>query len=217
MKFTYATEADIDFITDAVFAAVKSGSDTLSYSTIFEKDENELKPLFKEMLLEDVEGQELWLSGFLVARDENGNPAATCCAWIEGEEGPSAMLTAQVLAYGLGSEVFKKATEKNAVVESLRVDREEGVLQFEHVYTAPQYRGKGLAAKVIAEQIKEHRQRTPSLQKAQIILFKTNANALQAYNKMGFVTANETHSAHPDVLRYFPSNTRVLMELNLAE
>jgi ribosomal protein S18 acetylase RimI-like enzyme len=217
MKYTHATEADIDFITDAVFAAVKSGSETLSYSTIFEKEENELKPLFKEMLLEDVEGQELWLSGFMVARDENGNPAATCCAWIEGEEGPSAMLTAQVLAYGLGSEVFKKATEKNAVVESLRVDREEGALQFEHVYTAPQYRGKGLAAKVIAEQIKEHKQRLPALQKAQIILFKTNDNALNAYQKIGFTIAREIRSAHQEVLTYFPSDTRVLMELNLAE
>ncbi|MGV3597282.1 MAG: GNAT family N-acetyltransferase [Bacteroidota bacterium] len=217
MKFTYATEADVDFITDAVFAAVKSGSETLSYSTIFEKEENELKPLFKEMLLEDVEGQELWLSGFMVARDENGNPAATCCAWIEGEEGPSAMLTAQVLAYGLGSEVFKKATEKNAVVESLRVDREEGALQFEHVYTAPQYRGKGLAAMVIAEQIKEHKQRLPALQKAQIILFKTNDNALNAYQKIGFTIAREIRSNHPEVLTYFPSDTRVLMELNLAE
>lgn len=217
MKFTYATEADVDFITDAVFAAVKSGSETLSYSTIFEKEENELKPLFKEMLLEDVEGQELWLSGFMVARDENGNPAATCCAWIEGEEGPSAMLTAQVLAYGLGSEVFKKATEKNAVVESLRVDREEGALQFEHVYTAPQYRGKGLAAKVIGEQIKEHKQRLPALQKAQIILFKTNDNALNAYQKIGFTIAREIRSAHQEVLTYFPSDTRVLMELNLAE
>lgn len=217
MKYTHATEADIDFITDAVFAAVKSGSETLSYSTIFEKEENELKPLFKEMLLEDVEGQELWLSGFMVARDENGNPAATCCAWIEGEEGPSAMLTAQVLAYGLGSEVFKKATEKNAVVESLRVDREEGALQFEHVYTAPQYRGKGLAAKLIAEQIKEHKQRIPALQKAQIILFKTNDNALNAYQKIGFTIAREIRSNHPEVLTYFPSDTRVLMELNLAE
>lgn len=217
MKFSYATEADIDFIVDAVFAAVKSGSDTLSYSTIFEKDESELKPLFKEMLLEDVEGQELWLSGFMVARDENGNPAATCCAWVEGEEDPSAMITAQVLAYGLGGETFKKATEKNTVIESLRVDREEDALQFEHVYTHPQYRGKGLAAKVIAEQIKEHKQRTPSLQKAQIILFKTNANALQAYNKMGFTTAHETHSTHPEVLNYFPSDTRVLMELSLAD
>lgn len=217
MKYTYATETDIDFITDAVFAAVKSGSDILSYSTIFEKEENELKPLFKEMLLEDVEGQELWLSGFMVARDENGNPAATCCAWVEGEEGASAMLTAQVLAYGLGTEIFKKATEKNAVVESLRVDREEGVLQFEHVYTAPQYRGKGLTAKVIAEQIKEHKQRIPALQKAQIILFNTNDNALKAYQKIGFTIAREIRSTHPEVLTYFPSNTRVLMELNLAE
>lgn len=211
MEFVRATERDIDFIIDAVFAAVKSGTDILSYATLFEKSEEELKPLFKEMIEEDIEGQELWLSGFLIAKDENGNPTATCCAWVEGEEGPSGMLTAQVLSFGLGQETYKKALEKQGIIESLRVDRTEGSLQFEHVYTAPEYRGKGLAAQVIEEQIKQHKAQNPELNKAEIILFKTNESALKAYNKMGFATVSEQRSQHPEILNYFPTNTRVLM------
>ena len=212
MNFVKATEADIDFITDAVFAAVKSGTDILSYATLFEKSEAELKPLFKEMIEEDIEGQELWLSGFLIAKDENGNPTATCCAWVEGEEGPSGMLTAQVLSFGLGQETYKKALEKHEIIESLRVDRTEGTLQFEHVYTAPNFRGQGLATQVIEKQIKQHKTLNPELEKAQIILFKTNNSALKAYSKMGFVTASEQHSSHAEILNYFPIDTRVLME-----
>lgn len=212
MNFVKATEVDLDFITDAVFAAVKSGTDILSYATLFEKSEEELKPLFKEMIEEDIEGQELWLSGFLIAKDNNSNPSATCCAWVEGEEGPSGMLTAQVLSFGLGQETYKKALEKHEIIESLRVDRTEGALQFEHVYTAPEFRGQGLAAQVIEEQIKQHKAQNSKLNKAEIILFKTNESALKAYSKMGFKTASEQHSQHPEILNYFPTDTRVLME-----
>lgn len=215
MNFVRATEKDIDFITNAVFAAVKSGTDTLSYATLFEKSEEQLKPLFKEMIEEDIEGQELWLTGFLIAKDENGTPAATCCAWVEGEEGPSSMLTAQVLSYGLGQETYQKALNKHEIIESLRVDREEGALQFEHVYTAPEFRGKGLAAQVIEKQIAQHKSQNSTLSKAQIILFKTNESALKAYNKIGFTKAFEQHSQHPDILNYFPTDTRVMMEMGI--
>lgn len=212
MNFVKATETDLDFITDAVFAAVKSGTDILSYATLFEKSEEELKPLFRAMIEEDIEGHELWLSGFLIAKDEKGIPTATCCAWVEGEEGPSSMLTAQVLSFGLGQETYRKAVAKKEIIESLRVDREEGSLQFEHVYTSPEYRGRGLAVKVIEEQIKLYKTQNSELTKTQIILFKTNDSALKAYSKMGFATASEQHSHHPEILNFFPSDTRVLMK-----
>ncbi len=207
--------SDIDFITTAVFAAVKSGTDILTYSTLFEKSEEELLPLFKEMIKEDIEGQELWLSGFLLAEEYDGTPAATCCAWIEGEKGPSSMLTAQLLSFTLGTETYKKALEKQEVIESMRIDRAEGAVQIEHVYTAPNYRGRGLAARVIEKQIELYKFIQPEIQKAQIILFKTNQNALNAYTNMGFKIVKEQHSNHPQVLDYFPANTRVLMEKDI--
>lgn len=215
MNFVKATEADLDFITDAVFASVKSGTDILSYATLFEKSEEKLKPLFKEMIEEDIEGQELWLSGFLIAKDDNGTPAATCCAWVEGDEGPSSMLTAQVLSFGLGQETYRKALSKHEIIESLRVDRTEGTLQFEHVYTAPEYRGQGLAVKVIDKQIEQHKTQNSELIKAEIILFKTNESALKAYSKMGFKTTSEQRSQHSEILKYFPAKTRVLMSMDL--
>ncbi len=212
MDFIKATEADLSFITHAVFEAVKSGTDILSYATLFEKSEEELKPLFKAMLEEDIEGQELWLSGFLVAKNKEGTPVATCCAWIEGEAGTSNMLTAQVLLFGLGQEIYKKAVEKKELIELLRVDRENGALQFEHVYISPQFRGQGLATQIMQQQIEYYKTRNPTLSKAQIILFKTNKNAFKAYTKIGFTTVFEQHSQHPEVLNYFPANTRVMME-----
>lgn len=215
MNFVPATEKDIDFIAHAVFAAVKSGTDILTYSTLFEKSEEELFPLFKTMLEEDVEGQELWLSGFLIAKKNDGTPVATCCAWVEGIEGPSSMLTAQLLSFTLGTESYKKALEKHEAIESMRIDREEGTLQIEHVYTAPNYRGKGLAAQVIEKQIELYKSQQPTLQKAQIILFKTNQNALNAYSKMGFKVLVEQKSQHLQVLNYFPTDTRILMEKNI--
>lgn len=212
MNFVHATPNDIDFITRAVFNAVKSGTNVLTYGTLFEKSEEELLPLFKEMIAEDVEGQELWLSGFLIAKDSDGTPMATCCAWVEGDEGPSSMLTAQLISFTMGIKTYQKALEKHEIIESMRVDREEGTLQIEHVYTDPNYRGKGLAAQVIEKQIEIQKNWKPTLKKAQIILFKTNQNAVNAYSKMGFEAVKEKVSQHPKILTYFPADTRVLME-----
>jgi GNAT superfamily N-acetyltransferase len=215
MIFTQATPTDIDFVTDAVFAAVKSGTDKLSYSTLFEKSEAKLRPIFEEIISEDIEGQELCLSGFLIAKNTNNIPTATCCAWIEGKDGDSNTLTAQLFGYYFDIDTVQKVLNKAPIIEDLRVEREAGALQIEHVYTAPNHRGKGLAAQVIQQQIKQHKAQNPGLKKVQIILFKTNANALQAYTKMGFMVAQEVTSTHPDILNYFPSNTRVLMEMGI--
>lgn len=212
MHYTPATQHDIDFITQAVFSAVKSGTDVLTYATLFEKKEQELMPLFKEMIEEDIAGQELWLSGFLIAKTSEGKPAATCCAWVEGDEGLSAMLTAQLISFAMGIKTYQKALEKHEIIESMRVDREEGALQIEHVYTDAAYRGQGLAAQVIEQQIQQYKHLQPEVKKAQIILFKTNQNAVNAYSKLGFTVAQEQHSTHPKVLNYFPADTRILME-----
>jgi predicted GNAT family acetyltransferase len=215
MNFTQATPTDIDFVTDAVFAAVKSGTNTLSYTTLFEKSEEKLRPLFEEMVGEDIEGQELCLSGFLIAKNTNNIPTATCCAWVEGKDGDSNTLTAQLFGYYFDIDTIQKILNKAPIIETLRVEREKGALQIEHVYTAPNHRGQGLAAQVIKQQIELHKAQHPELKKVQIILFKTNANALQAYTKMGFTVTQEVTSTHPDILNYFPSNTRVLMEMDI--
>src|SRR5689334_18704316 len=99
LSFRKGEEADIPFIIDTIVAAEKSGSDVLSYSTIFEMPEVEVRRIFATILAEDVTGQELCYSDYTVA-EVSGQVAGAVAGWIEGQSGqPSSIKKAMLLNY----------------------------------------------------------------------------------------------------------------------
>ena len=58
---------DIDFLIEAIIEAEKSGSEMISYCGIFGLSQAELIELMRKMLAEDLEGQQLCISGFAIA------------------------------------------------------------------------------------------------------------------------------------------------------
>ena len=95
--FRNATITDVPFIVTAIIEAEKSGTDKLSYSTIFGLTEEEVRSYLQEMLYEEIDGCELSISSFIIA-EYNGQPAGALSAWIEGKDGiPSAILKGNLL------------------------------------------------------------------------------------------------------------------------
>ena len=209
-----ATEKDIDFLVEAIIAAEKSGTNTLSYAMLFELDEETVRSKLREMLMEDITGQELCISGFLIARAE-AERAGAICSWVEGEEGSSALLKASVLSFGFGKEIFKRVLEKASLLEPLNINREEGALQLESVYVVEKFRGMGIVKALLDAHINKQRARNAGLVKAQIILAKDNSNAWKAYVKAGFNPVLEKYQENMDILKYLPSQTKILMEKDL--
>ncbi len=217
IEFRRAGESDIDFITESIREAEKSGTNVFSYARIFGLDDEKATELIKNAVLEDIPGQELCLSGFIIAKID-GEPAGAVCSWIEAEEDvPSSVIKANVLFYFLGKEIIAKATDKSIIIEPLTIQREQGALQIESVFVRNKFRGMGVSNKLILEHIKQSIFNGKSFSKVQIQLAETNASALASYKKLGFETVIKKTGSHPDILKYLPSDTKIMMELSVSE
>ena len=217
ITFKRATENDIDFIAEAIMEAEKSGTDRLSYATVFDYDTNQVNELIKNALLEDIPGQELALSGFIIAYINN-EYAGAVCSWIEAAEDiSSAVIKANVLYYFLGQETILRASTKAKLIETLNIPREAGTLQIESVYVCNKYRGLGVSNKLILEHIKDAIQTGVDFSQAQIHVAETNEAAVKSYLKLGFKTKIRKKCEDVSVLKILPSDTRIMMELDLDD
>lgn len=208
-----ATAKDIDFLTEAIIAAEKSGSQMpVSYSGIFSLSEEETNDLLRSALEEEIEGQELCPLHFLIA-EINEKPAATCASWIEAVDGVSSgQVKANILFHLLGKEKWDQAAERLKAVAETNIERERGAVQVESVYTKPEYRGKGLTARIIEKHLEQHKKEHPSLKKAQVILLKNNTSAASAYHRAGFELSAEKTGAHPLIPTLLPCSSKIMME-----
>ena len=100
------------------------------------------------------------------------------------------------------------------VIKGLSVNREPGALQLEHDYTREQYRRHGVFTRLIKESISRNTNKHNEIEKVQVALFKANFKSLNAHIKLGFEIVEEKHVDDPEVFKFFPFDTKVLLELS---
>lgn len=206
-----ATMADRHFLVDAILESEKSGTDVLSYSTVFGISESAARKYIDEMLQEEIDGCELSVSSFMVA-EKDGNLMAAVGAWIEGSEGiPSSILKGNLLSYFLPKECIGKALELNEVVKELYIEFIQQTIHIGIVYVPKEYRGFGLGGQLIEAQIQRFKVSNPSISQSCLHVFGGNKAAIKLYEKLGFKTTLESHSSNRFVLDYFPSGSKFLM------
>ena len=207
-----ATATDAAFLVECILGAEKSGTDRLSYSTIFQMSETRVREALLQILDEDIAGQELCVSGFRIA-EVDGTPAAAICAWIEGNGGKSSsLLKANLLLHFFGRDSMSAAEANLKLMEELALPRERGALQLESVYVLPSFRGRRLAGQLIEHHLDSARQARPAVSFAQIILAGTNADALASYRRAGFEIIRQRTSNDPRILTLLPAATKLLLQ-----
>jgi ribosomal protein S18 acetylase RimI-like enzyme len=213
--FREATAADIPFLVETIIEAEKSGTDVLSYTTVFGLGEAEAKKYITAMLEEEVDGCELSVSSFLLA-EKDGQVAAAIAAWIEGEEGiPSTVLKGNLLNYTLPKSNIEKAMEVNPVLRDLHIEYKTDTLQLGLVYVSAGFRGQDLVRLLIEEKVRRAKEKRPSLSEMYVQVFGDNKPAIRAYEKAGFSTILTRDSADKRVADYLPSPSKVLMRKEL--
>lgn len=216
MLIRQATLEDIPFLVEAICEAEKSGTEILSYARLLSISESDFKKALYQILEEDIEGQELCVSHFMVA-EENNTLVGAISGWIEASDGvPSAVKKGNILTYFFNEQSLTFLQEKAELLQSISVKRTPGALQIESVYVTPTARGKGIAEKIIHAhfaQSKKHENK-PSI--AEVILTGDNKSAQKAYEKVGFETKEKKTCEHPKIRNFLPSNTKVLMQYQLT-
>ncbi|CAN5477255.1 hypothetical protein BH11BAC1_BH11BAC1_11840 [soil metagenome] len=206
---------DIPFLIDTIVAAEKSGTEKFSYSAIFEMPEAEIRKIFADILAEDVQGQELCYSDYLVG-EVNGKFAGAVAAWIEGESGQeSSVRKAMLLNYFFPEANMLKAMEKRKLLDQIHFDPDFGTLVIDIGLTLPEFRGQGILAKLMLEQTRLYQELRPDVKVSQIHIMKNNAIAYHIYSKLGYYTIREKTCNDPVILQWLPSDTQVVMEKKL--
>jgi GNAT superfamily N-acetyltransferase len=209
-----ATEADIPFLTQTIMEADKSGTDKLSYATLYGVSEADAKRNISSMLEEEIDDCDLSVSSFLIA-EADGQPVAAFGSWVEGGRNdilPSGLLKSNLLGYTYGVEAMKRLAEKAPLLNGMLLEREPGTLQFESLFVAERHRGRGLGQMLVEEHIKWRRSQHPELKKAQVQLFSGNSAAKATYAKCGFVPVRTGKSGDAEILQYLGQDEKLLME-----
>jgi ribosomal protein S18 acetylase RimI-like enzyme len=215
-NYRKATTGDIPFLVDTIIEAEKSGTDKLSYTTVFGLSEADTRKYLANMLDEEVDGCELSVSSFLLAEWE-GEIAAAVASWIENEHGmPSSVLKGNLLSYTLPAESISKARELSVLLSELHIENTPDTLQLGLVYVSNSFRGKNLVSELINRQIEWAKSVKPAIKEMFVQVFGNNTPAIKAYEKAGFETALEKIAQSATILNYLPSVKKLLMKKNLV-
>jgi len=209
----YATINDIDFLVEVIVQAEKSGTNILSYSSLFEMSEVSIKKAISSILEEEIDGCEFSISGFLIAEKDNEKTAAMC-AWIEEEDGiPSSVLKGNLLSFHITKDALQKAKEYREVVSGLAIDYIPQTLCIGPVYVAANHRGKDLVGLLLQKHIENAQGKYPEIE-VYIQVFACNLPAIKAYSKLGFQKFQHREIASELTEGILPSNKKLLMKMN---
>ncbi len=207
-----ATPNDIPFLVDTIIEAEKSGTSTLTYTTIFGLSELEARDYIAKMLEEEIDGCELSISGFILA-ENGGKIVGAVGAWLEGSEGiPSNVMKGNLLSYVLPSTCLERAVNLNSIVRDLHIEYICGTIQIGLVYVAPEARGKGLVSILIDHKINMLKKTYPETNEVYIQVFGNNLPAIRAYEKSGFEIVLEKTALLSETAKYMPDSSKVLMK-----
>ncbi|MCU4173879.1 hypothetical protein [Carboxylicivirga sp. N1Y90] len=210
--FRKANESDIDFIVESIIEAEKSGTDRLSYSTLFGLTEAEVRSLLSEALMEDMEDCDLWLSGFVVAEYE-GRPVASLSAWVEALNGiPSVNVKGNLLGFLLPREALMRANKLNHICSELSTEYKPGSFWLGAAYVAPEHQGNLLLVRLCQEQINLH----PEATGVYCQVFANNAASIQNFKLMKFELSEEYNSNNEKINELLPSNGKFIFYKELS-
>jgi len=213
--FRTATINDVPFLVETIIEAEKSGSNILSWTTIFGLSESDSKRYLSDMLKEEIDGCELSISSFLVA-ETKGQVVAALSAWIEGENNESsAFLKGNLLSYVLPNDCIQKASVIQPLLQEIHIDYIPGSIQKGAGYVAKDYRHRDLFRLLTDEIIGKLLKRNPSVTDAYTQIYGSNIAAIKANQKADFKIVMVKESPNEEILRYVPSNKKVLMKKEL--
>lgn len=206
-----ATVNDVPFLVETIIEAEKSGTDKLSYSTIFGLSEDEVRAFLTDILYEGIDDCELSISSFWVA-ESNGKVAAALSAWIEGVDGiPSAILKGNLLNYILPKECVERAVKVNEIIREIHIEYLPNTIQIGAGYVAEEFRGNRLLGLLNDEIISQLKIKNPDVTGVWAQIFSCNTPSLRTYEKANFNLVMTKESSNDEITKYLPSNKKYLL------
>lgn len=203
LRIRKARDEDLPFVVECIIQSEYSGTETLSYSKIFNCSEEKVRSVIAQVLNEEITGQPWCMSHFLIG-EVDGNACSGFCVFIEGSGSlPSEMIKTQALSFFLGP-VFQAATAKLRLVQSFTIPHRIGFLQIDNGYTRPEYRRRGYQERMLEHAIVNH----PGLN---VEMQCMEHNQKSFYERLGFHCEAEVRIDSEEALEMLPGNCRLQM------
>ncbi|MDO9256708.1 MAG: GNAT family protein [Bacteroidales bacterium] len=210
-----ATVKDIPFLANTIIEAEKSGTDKLSYSTIFGLSEDESRKYIIDMLSEEVDGCELSVSSFFVA-ESAGQVVAAVSVWIEGVDGiPSSVLKGNLLSYTLPQHCIERAVSIFPIIRDLQIEYEHDTIILGNGHVVKEFRGNNLLGILMSERMKQLSLEKPGIKNAFAQVFECNTPSLRTCEKLGFHRSMVKTSTNDEILQYLPYHSKVLLKKSI--
>ncbi len=207
---------DIDFLTETIVMAEKGNGNTISYCALFDITESEFRLMLKKALNEEIDNFEFSLSAFKIAL-AGGLPVAAYGAWIEESDGmPSGLLKLSACKAFLKREALEYYSGIVHIANEIGFKRSPGTLQFESLYIIEPFRGRRIGQLLGQSLIDGLLETNPGIHTAQLQLIKQNEVSLAGQKKFGFEVVAEKTTQNPGIYKFYPGNTRVLMEKKIG-
>lgn len=206
-----ATVNDIPFLVNTIIEAEKSGTNKLTYTTIFGLSEDETRKYIAEMLTEDVDGCELSISSFLIA-ESNSIAVGAAGAWIEELNGvASSVIKGNLLSFILPKKCLERAILYREISRDLHIDYVPNSIYIGLVYVSEDCRGINLSGTLIESQIARLQKQIPSIKEVFVQVFGGNLSAIRAYQKVNFEIVFTKTASLTETIQFMPWDTKVLM------
>lgn len=207
-----ATINDVPFLVDTIIEAEKSGTDKLSYSTIFGLSEDEVRKYLIDILNEEVDGCELSISSFLIA-EYKGKIGGAISAWIEGiDEVSSAVIKGNLLNYTLPKECIERAINLNEIIRELRIEYIPNTIVLGVGYVVEEFRGNKLLGLLNSEIIARLIKKKPDVTSICAQIFSCNTPSLRAMERTNYNIVMTKTSSNYEINKFLPSNTKYFLK-----
>ena len=192
MKLRRATEADSQFVAQAVLIATRAHLRKGWFDILLGDRKHECLPFIERLTC--TAARSWWhYSRFWVAETQ-GTPAAALCCFKAGEGYPLSGEAFTEAAAGMNwdSDEQKRMWERGSYIFSCAVGGGDAVWTLENIATMPEYRRLGLTTMLIEQAVAEGRQE--GCERMQVATLIGNEPAIEAYKAFGFRLAEEKRS-----------------------
>jgi len=206
-----AVENDIPFLVDTIIESEKSGTEVLSYETVFGISEPELRQYLTEILVMGEDGCELSLSSFWIAEVDKKIIGSVSC-WKEGSQGvSSSWIKGNLLGMVLPEESLQIAKGRIDTISELYIKYPDDAFIIGLVYVSMDYRGMRLTSRMIDYVLEKLKPQYPNTKRVFIQVFGNNIPAIKAYERTDFSIMEEKKSEKSEIMDLLPYHTKVMM------
>jgi len=206
-----ARPEDAAFLAAAMLAAARAHLDRGWYDIALAAPESRCLEYLR--VLATTEALSWWHHSHFLIAEVDGNPAATLGAFRAGDAyALSAPAMAQAAAGLRLSETEQAEIWQRGSYLFLCTLGDDEAWTLENIYTAPEWRGRGLAGRLIEHAVREGGDR--GFAEAQITSFIGNQVAERCYRKAGFELTEEKRHADFEAAAGAPGLQRFVRRLN---